>query len=226
MSYLYHLFFFDPLYNFFLFLFKALPWADAGVIVILLTVLVRVILYPLSKKAVLTQARMSEIAPDLDKIKEKYKDKPEEQARQTLALYREKKVNPFSGILVIIIQIPLILALYQVFLRLPEGVPTTLFNFLDIGGKSVLIALLAAVSTYFQIQVSSKHQKAPKGNSFGDNLAKSMQTQMKYVFPVIAFFVSYQISAVIALYWFTTNLFSIAQEIFVRRHLQPNSPKA
>jgi len=224
MSYIYHLFFFDPLYNFFLFLFRVLPWADAGMIVILLTVLVRLILYPLSRKAVLTQARMSEIAPDLEKIKEKYKDKPEEQARQTLALYKQKKVNPFSGILVIIIQIPVIFALYQVFLRLPEGVDTTLLGFFDISGKSVLFALLAAISTYFQFHISTAGKKAPQGNSFGDNLAKSMHVQMRYIFPVIAFFISYQISAVIALYWFTTNLFSIGQEVFVRRYLKPNSP--
>ena len=234
MFFLYHTFFFDPLYNVLVILFKALPWADAGIIVILLTVLVRLIIFPLSRKAVLTQVKMAEIGPDLAKIKEKYKDKAEEQARLTLALYREKKVNPFSGILVIIIQIPIIFALYQIFLHFPEVNSALLYPFVaapdhintiflglvDITAKNAIIAFLAAVSTFFQFRISMQGQVSPTGNSFGNNLARSMQTQMKYFFPVIVFFISYNISGAIALYWFTTNLFSIVQELFVRKRLK------
>jgi len=233
MSYLYQTFFFNPLYNTLMLLFQVVPWADAGVIVILLTVLVRFFMYPLSKRAVVTQAKMSEISPQIEEIKKKYKDKPEEQARETLALYREKGVNPFSGILVIIIQIPIIFALYQIFLHFPEvkaeivysflsapeSINTLFLGLLDVSGKSVPIAVLAAVSTFFQLQISSRYQKAPQGDSFGENLARSMQAQMKYVFPLMVFFISYSISAVIALYWLTTNLFSIAQEVFIRRKI-------
>ncbi|KKS78535.1 MAG: Membrane protein insertase, YidC/Oxa1 family [Candidatus Azambacteria bacterium GW2011_GWE1_42_9] len=237
MSFIYHTFFFDPLYNTLVILFKILPWADAGVIIIILTILVRLIIFPLSKKAVLTQVRMAAIAPDLAKIKEQYKNNTEEQARRTLALYKEKGVNPFSGIFVIIIQIPIILALYQIFLYFPkvdmsllysfvaapEYTSATFLGFLDLTTKSVTLALLAAVSTFFQFQISTKGQAPPKGNSFGDNLTRSMQTQMKYFFPVIVFFISYNISGVIALYWLTTNLFSIGQEVFVRRKLTKTS---
>lgn len=234
MSFLYHTFFFDPLYNILVLLFKVLPWADAGIIIILLTVLVRLIIYPLSRKAVLTQMKMSEIAPELALIKEKYKDKAEEQAKLTLALYREKSINPFSGILVIIIQIPIILALYQIFLHFPEvntsllysfvmapdRINTTFLGLLDITAKNIPLAFLAALSTFFQFQSSMKGQSSPKGNSFGDNLTRSMQTQMKYFFPIIVFFVSYRISGAIALYWITTNLFSIAQEFFIRKKVK------
>ena len=215
-------------------MFKFLPIFDAGVIVIVFTILVRFIMFPLSKKAVHTQVKMAEIGPALAKIKEDYKDRLEEQARITLALYKEKGVNPFSGILVIIIQIPIIFALYQIFLHFPEVNPdllysfvtrpthfdTTFLGFLDITEKSVTIALFAAISTFYQFKLSISGQQAPKGNSFGDNLTRSMQTQMKYVFPVIVFFISYSISGAIALYWLTTNLFSIAQEITIRRKLK------
>lgn len=236
MSYLYHTFFFDPLYNALVLLFQVAPWADAGMIIILLTVLVRLLLYPLSKKAVMTQVRMAEIAPELEAIKEKYKDRSEEQARRTLALYRDKGVNPFSGIFVVLIQLPIIFALYQIFLHFPEvradilysfvnaprSVDSTLLGLIDLSGKSLLLALLAAVSTYVQFQVMSRFQAAPKGDSFSDNLTRSMQTQMKYVFPIVVFFIAYKISGVIALYWLTTNLFSIAQEIFVRSKIKPS----
>ncbi|MDO8728881.1 MAG: YidC/Oxa1 family membrane protein insertase [bacterium] len=234
MSFLYHTFFFDPLYNTLVLLFNILPWADAGIIIILLTILVRLIIFPLSRKAVLTQVRMTEIAPDLATIKEKYKDNTEERAKQTLALYKAKGVNPFSGILVIIIQIPIILALYQIFLHFsevnlpllysfieaPEYTSITFLGFLDLTVKSIPLAILAAISTFFQLQISTKGQTQPKGNSFGDNLTRSMQTQMKYFFPVLVFFISYSISGVIALYWLTTNLFSIGQELFIRRKLK------
>lgn len=231
----YNNFFFEPLYNSLIFLFKVFPWADAGVIVVILTILVRLILFPLSRKAVLTQVKMNELNPQIEQIKEKYKSQPEEQARRTLALYRETGVNPFSGIFVIIIQIPIIFALYQIFLHFPKvdgtilysfvsapaNINTTFLGLVEIGEKSLLLAFLAGISTYFQFIVSTKGQKAPKGNSFGDNLAKNMQTQMKFIFPVIMFFIAYTISGVIGLYFLTTNLFSIAQEIFVRRKLTP-----
>ncbi|KKU50270.1 MAG: hypothetical protein A3F53_01275 [Candidatus Zambryskibacteria bacterium RIFCSPHIGHO2_12_FULL_48_10] len=233
MSYLYHSFFFDPLYNSLIFLFQILPWADAGIVVVLLTILVRLILFPLSRKAVVTQVKMAEIGPELSAIKEKYKNNSEEQARKTLALYKEKGVNPFSGILVVIIQIPIILALYQIFLHfpevnsallysfvsVPENINTTFLGLVDVSAKSAVIALLAAASTYFQFLASMKGQKESKGTSFGDNLTRSMQKQMKYFFPVLVFFISYNISGVIALYWLTTNLFSIAQELFVKRKI-------
>lgn len=231
MSFLYHTFFFDPLYNALVVLFDILPWADAGLAVIILTIVVRLIIYPLSKKAVLTQIKMAELGPALAEIKERYKNKAEEQAKETLALYKEKKVNPFSGIFVILIQIPIILALYQIFLLLPEvngsllysfvkvpqDINTTFIGLLDITEKSLPIAILAAASTFFQFKVSMKNQIRPQGNSFGNNLARSMQTQMKYVFPLIVLVISYSISGVIALYWFVTNLFSIGQELFIRR---------
>lgn len=234
MSFLYHTIFFDPLYNLLVLLFKLLPWADAGIIVIILTIIVRLVMYPLSRKAVLTQVKMAEIGPELAKIKEQYKDRSEEQAKLTLALYKEKGVNPFSGILVIIIQIPIIFALYQIFLHFPEvnsallysfmkepqHIDTTFLGFLDITAKSIPLALFAAISTFFQFRISMKGQTPSNDNTFGNNLARSMQTQMKYLFPVIVFFISYNISGVIALYWLTTNLFSIGQELFVRRKIK------
>lgn len=234
MSFLYHTFFFDPLYNILVLMFNTLPFLDAGAVIIVLTILVRLLIFPLSKKAVHTQVKMTEINPELEKIKEKYKGQSEEQAKQILALYKEKGVNPFSGILIVIIQIPIILALYQIFIHFPEvdpdllysfvrepsNISTTFLGFVDITAKSITLALFAAISTFFQIRLSTKNQTTPTGNSFGNNLTRSMQIQMKYFFPVIVFFISYSISGAIALYWFTTNLFSIAQEFFIRRKLK------
>ena len=232
MSTLYHTFFYDPLYNTLIALFDILPWADAGIVVIVLTVLVRFILYPLSKKAVITQIKMKEIAPELKEIKNKYKT-PEEQARKTLELYKTSGVNPFSGVFVILIQLPIIWALYQIFLhalpavdpevlysfvKVPDAINTTFLGWIDITKKNAILAFLAAATTYFQIKIATQNQPQPTGdNSFGDNLARSMQVQMKFIFPVLVFFISFSISGVIALYWLTTNLFTIGQELLVMK---------
>ncbi len=233
MSFIYHTFFFDPLYNLMVLLLSHLTWLDAGVVVIILTVLVRLIMFPLSRKAVVTQMRMNEVAPELEEIKAKFKDKPEEQAKQTLALYQKYKINPFAGVLVIIIQIPLIFALYRIFLHFtevrtdilysfvtaPQSINTHFIGLIDISQSSIILALLAALSTFLQLYLSPVNKKAdPKAKT--SDFAQVMQTQMKYFFPVMVFFISYKISAVIALYWLTTNLFSVAQEIVIKkRHL-------
>ncbi len=236
-SSLYHTFIYDPIYNFLVALFKILPWADAGVVIIIVTVVVRLILYPLSRKAVKTQVEMQKLGPALEEIKIKYKDKPEEQARATLLLYKERGVNPFSGVFVILIQLPIIFALYGIFkglpvinpgvlysfISVPENINTIFLGVLDLSSKSFILAILAAVTTFVQMWVATRMQKAPQGNSFGDNLARSMQMQMKYFFPVIVLFISYQLAGVIALYWLTTNLFTIAQELIVRRKLRVSS---
>lgn len=236
MSYFYNNFIVEPLYNALVALFTVLPFADAGLAIIIITILVRLILYPLSKKAVTAQVEMQRIAPELERIKEKYKDNQEEQAKRTLALYKESGVNPFSGILVLLIQLPVVFALYKIFLStgFPTIDSTLLYSFvhapahvsaiflgLDLTQRSIILAVLAAVATFFQMKLAiPPAKKSADKNSFGDNLAKNMQSQMKYVFPFLVFFIAYKISGVIALYWLTTNLFTIGQEIVVRRKIK------
>ena len=93
----------------------------------------------------------------------------------------------------------------------------------DITHKSIVLAAIAAITSFFQLKLAAP-KTLPKSNngkkSFGDGLAQSMQTQMKYFFPIIVFFIAYKISGVIALYWLTTNIFTIGQEIVVRRKLK------
>ncbi|MDB5194236.1 MAG: 60 kDa inner rane insertion protein preprotein translocase subunit YidC [Parcubacteria group bacterium] len=236
MSTIYHSFIYTPLYNLLVLLFKIAPWADAGVIVVLLTLIVRFVLFPLSKKAIVTQVAMQEINPKLAEIKEKHKDSQEEQTKATLALYKEKGINPFSGILLLIVQLPIIWALYRIFLygglptvnlgllysfvHAPSHINTVFLGLIDITKKSAFLAALAAITSFFQLKIATGRMAAPQGTGFSDNLARSMQTQMKYFFPLIVFFISYKISGVIALYWLTTNLFTIAQELYVRRNLR------
>jgi len=228
--------FYQPLYNGLIFLMFIIPVADAGLIVILFTFIVKLILFPLSKKSVVTQMQMKRVQPELDRIKKKYEKDKQEQARQTLALYKKNGINPFSSFFLILIQLPIIFALYHIFLRsglpiidqnllysfvpVPQEANMMFLGLIDISAKSYILAGLAAISSFFQIRFSiPPPKKRSEQASFQEDLARSMSFQMRYFFPIIVFFIAYNISGVIALYWITSNLFMIGQELYMRKRL-------
>lgn len=227
-------FLYQPLYNTLVFIISSVPGANVGVAIVLLTVVVRTALLPLSHKQVVSQAKMRELAPHLEKIKEKHKDDKQEQARKMMEFYREHGVNPLSGCLLVVVQLPIIFALYFVFFKgLPNLNAEHLYSFIHLpevvsmmflgvllSSKSAIFAVFAAVTQYFQIKLSIP-PLAPAAEgakpSFKDDFARSMNVQMRYVLPVIVLVISYSISAAVALYWATSNLFSIAHELYVKK---------
>jgi YidC/Oxa1 family membrane protein insertase len=200
--------------------------------VIVLTILVKIILFPLSQKSIESQAQMNILAPELNKIKASGASK-EEQARLTFELYKKHKTNPFSGCLLVLIQIPIIFALYYVFFKginfqsellysfvhVPEHINMIFLGVLDITKKSLVLAILAGVSQYLQAYFMPKPapSSSSTGSSFQDSFSKSMNMQMKYIFPFIVAFIAYSISGAVALYWITSNIFMVGQQIYVKK---------
>jgi YidC/Oxa1 family membrane protein insertase len=224
---------YQPLLNALAFLVSIIPGGDVGLAVIVLTIVVKIILFPLSQKSIESQAQMTLLAPELNKIKGSGKSK-EEQAKLTFELYKQHKTNPFSGCLLVLIQIPIIFALYYVFykgisfqngilysfIHIPAHMNMIFLGLIDISKKSLLLAILAGVSQYLQAYYMPKpvtSGKAGSPASFSDSFAKSMNTQMKYIFPFIVAFIAYSISGAIALYWITSNLFMVGQQIYVKK---------
>ena len=160
--------FYQPLYNAFVFLINVAPGANVGIAIIFLTIAVRIALLPLSHKSVVSQAKMRTIAPHVDKVKEQYKDNKQEQARKIMELYKEHGVNPFSGCLLLLLQLPIIFALYFVFFKgLPDLKTDILYSFvvhpgtismvflgIVLSSKSMVLAVVAAVTQYYQIKLS------------------------------------------------------------------------
>lgn len=223
-----------PLYNGLILLIKLLPFADAGIIVIIFTVIVKIILLPLSIKASKAQIQMKGVEKDLALIKEKYKNNKEEQSKQTIAYYKEKGINPFAGIFILLIQLPIIIGLYRVFLNsglpkinaallypfimAPLAINMMFLNLINIAQKSVILALIAGLTTYIQMHLATKSQGAvPAGGGMQQEIMKNMTMQMKYFFPLIVAYIAYSISAALALYWITNNLFAIGQEIYIKK---------
>ena len=224
-----------PLYNI-LILILNVSWIDAGIAVVILTVLVKVILYPLAKGATVTQTRMKEKEGELALIKEKYKDK-QEQAVKVMEFYKINKINPFSSILTILIQIPIIFSLYYIFYRsglphidtailypfikAPVSVSMNFLGFVDISQKSIVLALFAAASSFWQMHLASPSSGKDKDKiNNKEDFGTMMNKQMKYTMPLIVFFISWRISAIVALYWFVSNMVGIAQDVYVRKQMK------
>jgi len=225
---------YQPLLNALAFLVSIIPGGDVGLAVIILTILVKIVLFPLSQKSIESQAEMNILTPELNKIKISGASK-EEQAKLTFDLYKKHKVNPFSGCLLVLVQIPVIFALYYVFYKginfdggllysfvhIPDHINMTFLGVLDISKKSLILAILAGVSQYLQAHFMPKSAtpSVVSGSpaSFSDSFSKSMQMQMKYIFPFVIAFIAYSVSGAVALYWITSNLFMVAQQIYVKK---------
>ena len=222
---------YNPLVNVLAFLVSIIPGGDVGIAIIILTILVKIALFPLSQRSIENQAKMNLLAPELKKIKTSGANK-EEQAKETMALYKKHKTNPFSGCLLVLIQLPIIFALYYVFykgikfdggllysfIHVPENINMNFLGLLDIGQKSLILAILAGISQFFQAYFMPKPAvSAQKSGSFQESFGKSMNMQMKYIFPFIVAFIAYSVSGAVALYWITNNVFAIGQQIYANK---------
>jgi YidC/Oxa1 family membrane protein insertase len=239
-SQIWHSLFFDPIYNALVSIIDVVPHGDIGLAIVVLTILVKVCLLPLSISAARTQRIMRTIEPKLAKIKEQYKDNREALARETFALYKTSGARPFASILMMLIQIPVVIALYlsvysgggvalpkintdllYSFVPAPETVSMMFLGMIAMAGKSLPLAFLAGITQYVQAHLSFQNMPTPSPSdkpSFKDDFARSMQLQMKYGMPIVIFFVAYTISAAIALYFLISNIVGIIQEFVVRSH--------
>jgi YidC/Oxa1 family membrane protein insertase len=239
-SYIWHTFFFDPVYNTLVFFIDVIPGGDVGLAIMAAIALVKFVLLPLSIQAAKTQKIMRDIEPSLKEVREKHKGNREAEALAMMAIYKEAKLNPFASIIIVFLQIPIIIALYYavysgggvalpaintellyVFIPTPPEVSMNFLGLMDITQRSVVLAVLAGITQY--IQVSYMMPKLPPRDKdaapdMKEDFMRNMQLQMKYVMPFLIAIVAYTISAAIALYFVVSNVFAILQELYIRRH--------
>lgn len=238
----FHEAFYRPLLNALVFLTDTVSFGDLGIAVVLLTILVRLILFPFTHHSVKSQAKLRALEPEITKIKHDFKDKQEEQARRILALYKEHGVDPVSGCLILFIQLPILIALYQVFWKginadslealysfvpAPEHINIIFLGLVDLSQKSISLAILAAITQFIQLKLAlpktTKSEHAIDSSSRPD-MARMMNAQMLYMMPVIVLIAGLQFPAAVGLYWTTMNLFAIMHETIVRRKAEKISP--
>lgn len=226
----------QPLLNALVFLYNTISFQDLGVAIILLTILVRFILYPLFYKGLKNQAMMQKIQPQLEEIKEKHKDDKEKQALEMMALWKEHRINPFSGFLLLLIQLPVLWAIYKVFfdglneeafnglysfVAAPDFVNQTFLGFLDLTQTSMVIVILATVLTYFQARMAGPKQL--KGEK--PNKAALINKRMSLIVPIIIFIFLINFSSAIGLYILTTTVFSIFQQKIINNRIHGQEPR-
>ena len=181
--------------------------------IIIFTILVRLCLLPLMVKQIKSTKAMQDIQPKMKEIQEKYKNKPEKQQEELMKIYQEAKINPLAGCLPLLIQMPILIGLFRV-LQDPvaHGVFTSAAEFAkaDTGflwiqsvssTKHISLALLSGISAYFMQKMMTT----------GDEQTENMMKSMTYVMAIMSLFWGYTFQAGLAIYWITSNLFSIAQ---------------
>lgn len=226
---------YQPFYNALIFIYDIIP--DLGVSIIIITVIIRIALLPLSKKAIESQKKMQEIQPELKEIQEKYKGDQQKKGEEIMKLYKEKKINPAAGCLPLIIQLVILIALYRVFydasinfdngnpllysfINGPDSINPISFGIIDITKRSIPLAIIAAGFQFWQTKMMMAKQKAqkkpePKKDSKDPDFGTIMQQQMLYIAPAMTFFIGLSFPAALPIYWIVTTLFMIGQQYYV-----------
>lgn len=231
---------FKPILNLLVFIVDILPGNSLGFAIILVTVLVRFVLYPLSHKALSSQKKISLLQPQLKKIQNKYKDDKQKQSQAVMEFYKKNNINPFAGCLPFLVQLPIIIGMYRVFLieLTPEAL-TGLYSFVSVPSNininflglvlltetSVVLALLAAFAQFMVSRITFK-QKNKLGGAGGSGLQGMMGKQMMYVLPFVTFFIAQSFPAGLVLYWFITTVFSFGQQAFINKIMKKNEGKS
>lgn len=210
-----------PLANVLVFFYEAIPYHDLGLAIILLTVAIRLLLYPFVAKSLRAQREMAALGPEIKALQEKYKENKEEQAKKLMELYKERGVNPFSGCLPVLIQLPLLFALYHVFANVtgtellnnlysfiphPQSIDPVAFGFLDLSARSIPLAILAGASQFLQAYFM------PQTAGADSAVQQAIQKQTVYILPIVITVISFQFPAALPLYWTVLNIIGIIQQ--------------
>jgi YidC/Oxa1 family membrane protein insertase len=211
-----------------------------------LTLVIKVILFWPALSALKAQKKLQDTQPMVEEIRRKYKDNKEELGKQLMEFYKNNKVNPFSSCLPILIQLPILIALYRAFFQGLQVDPathllaaeqvqhlygflaaiysttpidTSMFGFIDLSAThNVVLAVLAGVASFFQAKtLQTKRAAIRTTGSKDEDMAASVNKQMMYIIPVLTVVFGWQFPAGVTIYWLVSTLFSLAQQLYFFR---------
>jgi YidC/Oxa1 family membrane protein insertase len=213
------------------FLYDIVPGNDLGLAIILLTVIIKIILYPLSKKSIKSQKALQELQPKMEEIKKKYKDNREAQSKALLQLYKENQVNPLSSCLPLLIQLPFLFAVFRVFrdglangaldlvypfIARPETIDYISLGIVDLSQRNIPIALMAGAAQFWQTKMlSAKKPPVKSPGAKDESMMAMMNKQMTYMMPVLTVIIGLQFPGGLALYWLTTTVLTALQQLIM-----------
>ncbi len=226
LSVIYNEAIYRPILNTLVATYNFIPSHDIGISIILVTLAIRLILAPFTHKSLKGQRAMSALQPKLNELREKHKEDKVAQSQAMMDLYKEHKVSPFSSCLPLLIQLPILIALYQVFNKALKGNLNGLYHFVSNPGTldpyflgvvnlsqpNLIFAILAGLAQFWQSWMVTKWQTPST-----DPTAKILNVQMMYVLPLFSMFIAWRLPAGLPLYWIVTTLFAIGQQFYVQR---------
>jgi YidC/Oxa1 family membrane protein insertase len=232
---------YKPVLNFLVFLHNVVPGHDIGLAIIILTILIKLILLPLTAKSIKSQKALQDIQPKVEALKAKYKDDKQKLAAETMALYKEQKVNPFSSCLPLLIQFPLLIAVYQAFntgltstdlapyiypfVSLPEHLNTISLGFIDLSKTSLPLAILAGAAQYLQTAMLNTKKPAAKSEASKDEaMLSSVNKSMLYFMPFLTVIIGMSLPGGLTLYWFLMTALTALQQVFIFKKKKENTP--
>ncbi|QQG49753.1 MAG: membrane protein insertase YidC [Candidatus Berkelbacteria bacterium] len=219
---------YKPLFNLLVFFAWLVPGHSIGWGIILLTVFVKVLLWKLQNKSLRAPLQMRAYQDELKAVQEKHKDDRAAQGQAVLAFYKEKGINPLSGCLPLLIQLPIILILYRVFIAgLNASRPDLIYSFtphietintmffgIDLAKpEGWILPIIAGVAQLLQSRHYAQLTQSPTGSA--NDAAAMMNKQMVYLFPIMTFFIARSLPAGLAVYWIASTLFQFVQQYYV-----------
>lgn len=225
MLFLYHEIIYRPILNLLVFLYNHIPGHDVGIVIILVTIIIRLILAPLFHKSLKGQKAMNALQPKLTELREIHKGNKEAETKAMMELYKEHKINPLASCLPVLVQLPILIALYQVFIKALHGNLDGLYSFvtnpgllnpkflglLDLSKPNIALAVIAGLAQFWQ----SKMMMPAKGS--GDATMRAMSVQTTYILPIISVIIALKLPAGLPLYWVVTTLFAIGQQYYINK---------
>lgn len=224
--------FYQPIYNVLIFLISVMPLKDLGLAIIVLTILIRLVLLVPSQRALVSQKRMQELQPKLEEVRKKYEGNQERIAQETMAMWKQHKVNPFGSCLPLIIQFPVLIALFYVIqnglnpdnmylLYEPlkhvdlSNIHTNFLGILDLTKVNpFILPLIVGFLQFFQFKLTMAKKKVPK---IGASEMETANKMMMYMMPVMIAVFTASVPAGVGLYWGVSTLFGIGQQLVVNK---------
>jgi len=223
-----------PLINFLVVLYNTAAFRDLGIAVILFVLIIKVVLYPLSKKALMSQIKMQKLQPKLKELQVKHKDNKEEQSKAMMGFWKENKVNPFSGCLPMLIQLPIILAIFHIFKTgipsVSEGVLYTFvknpgvinqfsLGFINLSIKGgIILAVTTGLLQFFQMKLTMSSTMSKSQDNKGG--MAGMTKPLMYMLPLISVYFVLKFSAALGIYWLTLTGLSIIEHLIITRAMK------
>jgi YidC/Oxa1 family membrane protein insertase len=231
----YHLIIANPLLNILVLLYNTVAFHDLGIAIIILTVIIRLALYPLFQKSMKHQLLMQEIQPKIKAIQEEHKKDYEKQSQAMMALYKEHNINPFAGFGLLIVQLPILWAIYRLFLHIfqpgaldavyhfftrPTALPAVSMGFINLQHANWPIVIITAFLQYLQTRMSISSNPAAASSAQVASLK-----MMSFVAPIITLVIFSRLPASVTLYWLATSLISIGQQYMINRQRSHADPR-